>query len=121
MARERRRFSRVAQPFEVRHRIAGDLGAYWHAATIINLGAGGMRIRSAEPISPDVALDIEIQLPSNREPLALQGRAIWNQLQAAEVVEHGIEFMETKPAQQTQIDALVQFLRKSVLGTAQPS
>ena len=116
MTRERRQCPRIAQPFEVRYRTAGDLTASWYAAPIINLGAGGMRIRSAEPMSPDATLDIEIRLPSSLEPLALRGRVIWDQLQAAGVVEYGITFLEAESIQQVQIDQLVQFLRKSAPG-----
>ena len=117
MTRERRQFPRITQPFEIRYRVTGELTTAWHVGMIINIGAGGMRIRSAETIPPDTLIDLEIQLPSTRERLALRGRMIWNQVQAADVVEYGIEFLEPDPVQQIQIDQLVQFLHKGARGT----
>ena len=116
MTRERRRYPRIEQLFEVRYRFAGELGASWGTASLINLGAGGMRIRNAEAIAPETLLDVEIRLPTHQTVLVLQGRVVWDRLQAAEVLEHGIEFIELKPDQQAQIDDLVQFLRKSPPG-----
>ena len=121
MTRERRQFSRITQHFEVRYRVSSELTAAWRTGTVINIGAGGMRIRSADAIAPDALVELEIQLPSTRERLALRGCVIWNRLQAAEVIEYGIAFLETKSIQQIQIDELVQFLHKSAPGSLPPS
>ncbi len=111
--RERRQFPRVAQPFNTRYRLSGEMTTTWYAATVINLGAGGMRIRSADPIPPDVLVDLEIQLPSAHAPFVLRGRVLWEQIQAAGVIEYGIAFLELDAIQQIQIDEVVRFFGKS--------
>ena len=121
MTQERREFPRITQPFEARYRPSGDIGASWYTATIVDLSAGGIRIRSAESMAPDSLVELEIQLPSTRERLALRGRIMWYYVQAAGLVEHGIAFIEIERTQQIQIDALVQFLHKSAPGAPPPS
>ncbi len=111
--RERRQFPRITQPFDVRYRISGEFTAAWCAATLVNLSAGGMRIRSADPIPPDAVLDLEFQLPSTHAPFVLRGRVLWDQIQAAGVIEYGIAFLEPDAVQQIQIDEVVRFFGKS--------
>ena len=120
MTSDRRQFPRVTQPFKMRYRISDELGASWYAATIINLSAGGMRIRSADAIPPEAALEIEIQLPTDQRPLMLCGRVMWDHVQAGGAVEYGVAFLDLAPAQQVQIDRLVQFLHKSKPGPPPP-
>ncbi len=112
MTHERRQFSRVTQPFEARYRLVGELGASWLPCTTINLSAGGMRIRSAEALPVDGALELEISLPSAKERCTLQGRVLWNQMHASGVIESGIEFVRPAAVQQEQIDGLVRFLHQ---------
>ena len=113
MARERRQFSRVPQLFDVQYRLTGTLGESWRETKTSNVSAGGIRFRSEETLELGDSLEIRIELPGMRERLVLNGRVIWNQLQASGVMEHGVQFLDLKPEQQLQIDNLVQFLKKS--------
>ena len=113
MARERRQFPRVPQPFEVRYRLSGELGESWKAVTTVNLSAGGVRFRDTELLTIGDALEIQIHLPGARETLTFQGRVAWSQMQASGVTENGVEFVDATAAEQQRIDNLVQFLRRS--------
>ena len=110
MKRERRHFPRAAQSFETRYRSAGELITSWNRATVINLGAGGMRIRSADMMQRGTVLDVELTLPSQQQAIRLRGRVIWNRMEAAGVMEYGIEFMDMTATQQVQLDELVRFM-----------
>lgn len=113
MTRERRFFPRLHQVFEVRYRASNELGSSWHAVTTLNLSASGMRVRHAETMEPDTLLRLQIQLPGGREPITVDGRVVWSQMQASGVVESGIAFLEVRPEQQLEIDNVVQFFRKT--------
>lgn len=110
MARERRRFPRVLQPFDAHYRFCGDLVGLWRTVRTLNLGAGGMRFRTEDVLEPRAALEIRLNLPIFREPLVLHARVIWCQTLASGVVENGVEFVDTTPRQAEQIDTLVQLL-----------
>ena len=111
MQRERRRFPRVAEPLEAQYRIDGDFTSSWKGMTVINLSAGGIRFRSPESISPGASLQLKIKLPGVPQPLELRGAAVWSAMQAPEVIETGVEFLDLTLKQQAQIDQLVSFLR----------
>ena len=110
MGRERRKFPRAAEPLDAQCRVEGDLAATWMRMTIVNLSAGGLRVRLSQAIDPGARLKLKIKLPGVPQVLELRGGVIWNQLQASEVVEHGIEFADLTLKQQAQIDQLVSFL-----------
>jgi c-di-GMP-binding flagellar brake protein YcgR len=111
MTKERRSFPRVPQPMDARYRPILDMGASWHHMTVVNISAGGVRFRSDEPVEPGSPLELHVQLPGLREPLALKGAAVWSTLQASGVSETGVEFQDVSPEQQLQIDDVVRFLR----------
>ena len=113
MADERRDFSRVPVPFEVRYRIYGELGETWREVATMNISAGGMRLRSEEPIEVGAQLEIQITLSSAATPLAVQGSVAWSRSMGAGANESGVQFTGLTPQQQEQMDSLVQFLRKS--------
>lgn len=121
MATERRHFHRVPQALEVHYRLSGEFASSWHVATLINLSAGGLRLRTSEGFEALAQLELQLHLPGLREPLTLRGGVVWSNLQASGVVESGIEFMNVTPEQQLQIDEFVQFLRNSGPRTAPPS
>ena len=110
MGQERRKFPRATEPLNAQFRIEGDLAATWTTMTIVNLSAGGLRVRMPQTIEPGARLKIKIKLPGVPQVLELRGGVVWNQLQASEVVEHGIEFADLTLRQQAQIDQLVSFL-----------
>lgn len=111
MARERRKFTRVHQPFEVKYRYAGQFAESWSTATTLNISAGGLRFISPDRLEVKETLEVQIQLPSVREALRLKARVAWSQAQASGVAENGVEFLEVTPEQQVKIDELVRFLR----------
>ena len=121
MARERRRFARVALPFDAHYRLYGELTESWRTIRTLNLSAAGMRFLSADLIEKGSALEVEIMLPCLREPVKLRGRVVWSQTKAADVTENGAEFIDVTPEQGQQIDDLVKFLMKSAPPPGPPS
>ncbi len=112
MTTERRRFTRVTQPFDANYRIYGELTESWRRIRTLNISAMGMRFRSADLIEDSAKLEIAINLPCLREPLVVLGRIIWSQTMASGVTENGCEFIDVTPQQGEQIDELVKFLSK---------
>ncbi len=111
MRKERRQFRRVPHPIDVRYHTFG-WGESWTNATLINLSAGGIRLRSDEPLEPGSQIELRLGLPNAPEPLAVQGRVMWSQALAAGANEHGIEFQGGTPEKQERVDELVRFLSK---------
>ncbi len=112
-SKERRQFHRAGQAFTLRYRVLGELGASWSEVTTMNISAGGVRFRSSDVLEPASMLQLQIVLPNVKEPFVIQGRVVWTQLQASEVLEHGVEFENVTPTQQAHLDELVQFLKRS--------
>jgi hypothetical protein len=112
MGQERRRFARVTQPFNARYRRYGELSQSWRTIKTLNISASGLRFCDAEMLEPLGILELELTLPSLREPLMLRGQVVWNQTLASGVNEYGVEFVEVSPQQGEQIDLLVKFLLK---------
>ncbi len=109
--RERRRFNRVQEPLELAYRVSGELAASWHKADLVNISAGGLRLRSDSSLEAGSLLELQIKLPSMRELLAIKGLVIWTQMPASGVIECGVEFSDTDSEKLMQIDNVVQFLR----------
>jgi len=107
--KERRRDHRLAQPFQARYRLYGELTESWRTMTTVNLSVSGLRFRSAGLIEVGDELQIELLLPTSREPLVVRGRIIWSQPMASGVVENGAEFIDMTPEQGIQIDTMVKF------------
>ncbi len=114
MRQERRRFGRVAQPFDARYRMYGQLMESWRTIRTLNVSAMGMRFQSADLLEDGAVLEVEIALPILREPLTLRARLIWSQTVASGVTENGAEFVDVTPMQAEQIDQLVKFLQKDL-------
>ena len=112
--RERRQFSRLQQPLDAQYRLYEELPASWRSARVLNISANGLRFRGEDAFRPGAAIDIQIQLPGMREPLAVRGLIVWTQMQASGVTECGTEFTALSPNTQEQIDKVVQFLSKGV-------
>lgn len=111
--KERRRDSRLAQPFQVRYRLYGELTESWRTAMTVNLSASGLRFRSADLMEIGRELQVELLLPTSKEPLVLRARIIWSQPMASGVTENGAEFDDITPEQGAQIDAMVKFLLRN--------
>ena len=121
MSKERRNFPRVPQPFEARFRLAGELDFSWHAITLINLSAGGVRFRTHEPAEKGALVEVQVHLPGMREPMVLNGRVVWSSMQASGVAESGVELLDATPELQMQIDSIVRFLRGTTPPTEPPA
>lgn len=113
MGAERRQFHRVPHAFELQYRLAGDLSTSWRTANTLNLSAAGIRFVVDEPLDPEMALEIQLQLPNSPQAFVLRGCVVWSQLQASGVCEIGVAFVDLTSEQQFRLDELVQFLRKS--------
>ena len=109
--RERRRFPRAQERLEAQYRLDGDFTSTWTALTVMNLSAGGVRFRAAQPMNAGALLQMKIRLPGVPQLLELRGAVVWSQLQASGVTEYGAEFLDLTMRQQAQIDQLVSFLR----------
>ena len=112
MRRERRRFHRASQSFNVRCRHYGALTETWHLIASLDLSAGGMRFRSEGPFELGCLLEFEISLPNASEPLVVRGRLLRSEVQERNLVEHAVEFLDVQEEAQIQLDGLVAFLRK---------
>ncbi len=113
MSQDKRKFYRTHQPISAQYRVTGDFTAGWHNVRTMNFSAGGVRFKSAAPLEIGVLLDFHVEVPGLKEPLNVKGRVVWSQVQAAGVTENGVEFLDVGPDQQFQLDALVQFFKKS--------
>lgn len=113
MAGERRDFSRVPVPFRVRYRLYRELGESWRQIATVNISAGGMRVRSEEPLEVGGRLEVQITLSSAATPLTVQGCVVWSRSLGAGVNEIGVQFTDLTPVQQEQVDGIVLFLMKS--------
>ena len=113
MTHERRQFSRVPLPVEAQCRQFGELAESGRTITTINLSAAGMRLRTSNSLVVGDKLEIQIQLPGLPEPLVMRGWIVWSQLQASDVTEAGVAFLDVTPEQQRQMDALIEFLKRN--------
>jgi hypothetical protein len=59
------------------------------------------------------SVELELRLPGVASGLTLCGRVVRAHLKEPGSAEIAVEFVDTSPSQQAQIDELVQFLRKS--------
>lgn len=112
MSRERRQYPRIIHPLAVRYRVQGRLDALWHETTTVNVSAVGMRMRGAEPLENDTLLELTMEVPGLREPLVLNGRVVWIQLQASQVIESGVAFDTLTVEQETKLDQLLRFFHR---------
>jgi uncharacterized protein (TIGR02266 family) len=70
-------------------------------AVTLNLGRGGLAIRTLNPLNPGVRVDLKIRLPGRPE-VEVRGRVVW----ADRKVGMGVQFERVSPADQRAIDAL---------------
>lgn len=111
MGQERRRFPRIPEPLGLQYRVQGELGGSWCTVTAVNVSAGGLRFRAAEPLELGVPLTLQMKVPGVAQPMLLRGLVAWRQMQASGVTEYGVEFMDITLPQQRLIDQLVGFLK----------
>ena len=70
-------------------------------AVTLNLGRGGLAIRTLNPLSPGVRVELKVRLPGRSE-IEIRGRVVW----ADRKVGMGVQFERVSPADQRAIDAL---------------
>ena len=112
MGKERRGFPRIPYAFDGRCRMAGTLLEGWSSVTVVNIGAGGMRVRSADGLlEPAAVLDFKLPVPGLQDALIVRGRVAWTAMPAAGVLEAGVEFLDLSLPQKAMLDRLVSFMR----------
>ena len=109
---ERRRDPRASLPTAVKYRLADLPEDLWRSATIGNLSAGGLRLRTAQALKVGMRVELEITLPDRIEPYYLKGAIAWVKATPRAVQEYGLSFVDVTPERQFQIDQLVQFLMR---------
>ena len=70
-------------------------------AVTINLGRGGLAVRTLNPLSPGVPVELKFRLPGKSE-IEVRGRVVWSDRKAG----MGIQFDRVSPADQRAIEAL---------------
>ena len=70
-------------------------------AVTLNLGRGGLAVRTLNPLSPGVPVELKFRLPGKTE-IELRGRVVWSDRKAG----MGVRFERVSPADQRAIDAL---------------
>lgn len=71
-------------------------------AVTLNLGRGGLAIRTLSPLPPGTIVELKFRLPASAADLEARGRVVW----ADRKVGMGIQFDRVSPADQQAIDAL---------------
>jgi len=71
-------------------------------AVTLNLGRGGLAIRTLSPLPPGTMVELKFRLPASAADLEARGRVVW----ADRKVGMGIQFEQVSAADQQAIDAL---------------
>jgi hypothetical protein len=88
-----------------------DGSVTWYPATLLSLGAFGVRLLSDELIKRGEVLSVKIPLPGFSRAFTIRGEVIWCKNRASGSTEAGVEFLDVTIRQQEAIDRLVVFLR----------
>lgn len=104
---DRRRYPRVPLDTSVGYRPNGDA----RPGRALNLSAGGLAFRPAEPLDPDTIVVVEFSLPPESDPIEVTGRVRWQQ--AAEEPACGIEFTDMTDEARQQILAYIERLLRA--------
>lgn len=70
-------------------------------AVTLNLGRGGLAVRTLNPLSPGVLVELKFRLPGKAE-IEVRGRVVWSDRKAG----MGVQFERVSPADQRAMDAL---------------
>ena len=110
MGQEHREYRRTDLAVPLQYRPARSLMELWHGGTLLDLSAGGFRFSSDQVLDHDDELDFEVLLPIRRHPFQFMGRVVREVEIEVNYYEYGVVFIEVAPAQQADIDRLVEFL-----------
>jgi uncharacterized protein (TIGR02266 family) len=72
-------------------------------ALTLNLGKGGLAIRTMSPLPPDTPVHVKFRLPGTGQDIEGEGRVAWSDRR----VGMGIQFEKIEAADQAEIDAFV--------------
>jgi len=72
-------------------------------AMTLNIGKGGVAIRTMTPLPPDTQIQLRFRLPGLSDETDVGGRVAWSDQKAG----MGIQFVRIEPADQAAIDAFV--------------
>ena len=112
---ERRRFPRIAHPFIVRYRFPHMQDAAWRAAPVRNLSGEGACFRCEYAFVVGHVVELQLSLPTSKQPIPLRGRIIWAKLvnPTLNLYEYGVVFDAIDAATRQLIaETVTAFLRK---------
>ncbi len=96
----------------VRYRLANTGQTAWQVSPLRDFSRTGVRFISEHPYEIGAVLELQLALPTSREPLALAGRVAWVKPRFLETLELGVTFDKIDPGIQQSIDdAIAHFLR----------
>jgi uncharacterized protein (TIGR02266 family) len=72
-------------------------------ALTLNIGKGGLAIRTMTPLPPDTSVHLKFRLPGTGQDIEGEGRVAWSDRK----VGMGIQFERIDPADQAEIEAFV--------------
>jgi type IV pilus assembly protein PilZ len=105
MGIERRVMPRVDTSLEIAFRTAG-VNRYSY---MLNLSSGGLFIKTEQPLSIDVELEMSIQLPDDPEIMDIAGRVVWTKPEShAFPAGMGIQFIGLPPEYRQKIESFVE-------------
>ena len=107
---EHRRAPRITHGFMVRYRRPSDKG--WAVSPLRDLSSAGARFLSEQTFAIGTELDVQLVLPTTKEPLALHARVARILPSRMDLVEYGVTFETNVPAVQAINDAVEYFLHK---------
>jgi c-di-GMP-binding flagellar brake protein YcgR len=114
MPGERRQFSRVRHPLEVRCRLALESGEGWRPGLTADLSASGIRFLCQTAFEAEDHVALEVFLPGEPGPIALQGRVIRSRMLPSGEWETAAEFADVSADQRRQLDEMIRFLNRRV-------
>lgn len=92
----RRQYVRVPVSLPVEFSVENDPAT--HAGSVLDLGAGGMRLVAAQDVPARCTLEIKFQLPARSGQIRLRGRVVLSAFLGSEkTYHHGIAFTSIDP------------------------
>ena len=96
---DRRSSPRVVLGIPIQYRFGNTIAA----ALTLNLGHGGIAIRTTSPLDAGAKIKVRFRMPGSKKDIDAEGRVVW----ADRRVGMGIQFETVDPANQTIIDTFV--------------
>jgi len=109
-AEEHRRDPRIAHGFMVRYRRPSDRG--WSVSPLRDLSSSGARFLSEQAFPVGTTLNLQLVLPTTKEPLALQARVARVTPGPMDLAEYGVTFEVNAAGVQEIVTAVTHFLHK---------